>query len=141
MGWFSFRHLSRCFAAIFVLCLFVVPPLAVGPESSDSRDVPRVKMDDATLDRMLALHHTAHESVGMVLLPAAVTDKKGRPVRDLAVSDFQLFEDAAPQSIRYFSSDSNEPVSIAFLLDLSGSMRQLEKLDHAKECGKFVDYA
>jgi len=140
MGSFSCRCLGRCFTVMFALCLLVGPSLAAGPEISDSRDVPRVQrveMDDETLDRMLALHHTAHESVGMVLLPAAVTDKKGRPVRDLAISDFQLFENAAPQSIRYFSSDTNEPVSIAFLLDLSGSMRQLEKLEHAKEAIRF----
>ena len=65
--------------------------------------------------------------------PSSTTERKGRPVRGLDAADFRLFENASPQSIRYFSSNTDEPVSIAFLLDVSGSMRQLDKLEHAKE--------
>jgi Ca-activated chloride channel family protein len=94
-------------------------------------------MDDETLARMLALHHTETQQVSLVLLPTSVLDKRGRLVRGLEAEDFSLFENTAPQSIRYFSSDTTEPVSIAFLLDLSGSMRQLDKLEHAKEAIRF----
>lgn len=135
-----YRHVCRVLTALFAVTLGALPLVAATPDGSEARDTPRVErveMDDATLERMLALHHTTHESVGMVLLPAAVTDKKGRPVRGLGATDFQLFENASQQSIRYFSSDTDEPVSIAFLLDLSGSMRQLEKLNHAKEAIRF----
>ena len=100
-------------------------------------EVRRVEVDDATLERLLALHHTDHEEVSLVMVPAAVTDRKGRPVRGLDAADFRLFENASPQSIRYFSSNTDEPVSIAFMLDLSGSMRQMEKLEHAKEAIRF----
>ena len=37
-----------------------------------------------------------------VLLDAIVKDKKGRPVRDLKISDFQITEDGSPQEIRSF---------------------------------------
>jgi VWFA-related protein len=37
-----------------------------------------------------------------VVLDAVVKDKKGRPVKDLSVSDFEVFEDGAPQQIKSF---------------------------------------
>lgn len=94
-------------------------------------------MDDATLARMLALHHTETQRVSLVLLPTSVLDRRGRIVRGLAAEDFSLYDNERPQSIRYFSADTSEPVSIAFMLDLSGSMRQLDKLEHAKEAIRF----
>jgi VWFA-related protein len=69
----------------------------------------------------------------MVLVPANVTDKKGRVIRGLGEEDFRVYDDGALQKIRYFVAEAREPVSIAFLLDVSGSMRQLDKLLHAKE--------
>src|SRR3977135_3850674 len=37
-----------------------------------------------------------------VVLDAVVKDKKGRPVRDLKASDFEVFEDGVPQQIKSF---------------------------------------
>ena len=45
------------------------------------------------LERMLRLHHTESERVQLVLLPTAVTDRRGRAVRGLEATDFRLFED------------------------------------------------
>jgi VWFA-related protein len=73
----------------------------------------------------------------MVLLPTSVTDRRGRSVTDLTKQDFRLLEDSEPQDIRFFSSEAREPISVAFVLDLSGSMRQIDKLDHAKEAIRF----
>jgi VWFA-related protein len=79
------------------------------------------------------------EKVRLVLVPATVTDRKGRPVRGLEREDFRIYEEGRPQEIRYFSAESQDPVAIAFLLDVSGSMRQLDKLEHAKEAiGHFL---
>jgi VWFA-related protein len=99
-----------------------------------------VEMDAEELDRVLELQRTEREDVRLVLLPAVVTTKKGRPVRGLGVEDFRVLEDHVPHEIRYFDTEGREPVSIAFLLDLSGSMRQMGKLNEAKEAIRaFVD--
>ncbi len=119
---------------VLVACALAGPAHAA--EVGDNAPA-RVEMDDATLARMLALHHTEHHKVQLVMLPTAVLDKRGRLVRGLDAEDFELYENAQPQQIRYFSSDTTEPVSIAFMLDLSGSMRQLDKLLHAKEAIRF----
>jgi len=132
--------LNKTLVSLFVLV--VLAPFGAAAEAeaevgSTNGAPARVEMDDATLQRMLALHHTETQKVRLVMLPTAVLDKRGRLVRGLDADDFSLYENARPQAIRYFSSDTTEPVSIAFMLDLSGSMRQLDKLVHAKESIRF----
>ncbi len=77
-------------------------------------------------------------SVSIVNLYASVRDKKGRPVYGLKQGDFSLLIDGMPQEISNFSADITEPVNIAFLLDVSGSMRYSNKFEIAKGVVKSV---
>lgn len=98
------------------------------------------KLDDATIDRILKMQEEQEVAVRLVLLPASVEDKKGRFVPGLTAKDFTLMDERIPQEIKYFSVESDEPVAIAFLLDVSGSMRQSGKMEAAKEAIRhFVD--
>jgi VWFA-related protein len=63
--------------------------------------------------------------VKVVNLFATVRNKKGEIVRDLAKEDFVLDEDGRPQEIRYFSQESNLPLSLGLLVDTSGSQRRV----------------
>ncbi len=99
-----------------------------------------VPLDDAALERILQSGYVEVEKVRLVLLPTTVEDKKGRIVRNLAREDFTLREDHIPQTIQFFTSETATPVSIAFMLDVSGSMRMSGKLEAAKEAIRyFVD--
>lgn len=73
------------------------------------------------------------ESVRVILLPTSVEDRKGRAVRGLTQADFRLYDEGVLQPIQYFSVEGDEPVEVAFLLDVSGSMREVGKLDAAKD--------
>ncbi len=95
------------------------------------------ELDDATLDRILKLPHTEVETVRLVLLPVSVEDRRGRRVRGLKQDDFKVYEDRVLQSIEFFTVEAQEPLAVAFLLDVSGSMRQLGKLQAAKEAIRF----
>jgi len=83
---------------------------------------------------------TITANVRQVLVPVVVTDKKGHYVTDLKASDFQVFEDGAPQKIVAFSSgpdslilgsdgrtvthlESSAPVSVPQKTD-SGGLRR-----------------
>jgi len=68
---------------------------------------------------------TFSTDVKVVNLFATVRDSKGRIVRDLTQDDFTLEEDGHPQAIRYFSRESNLPLTIGLLVDTSGSMRRM----------------
>lgn len=61
--------------------------------------------------------------VEMVSLPVVVTAGDGRRVTDLQKEDFEVLEDKVPQQIAGFAS-TQEPVSVALLLDTSGSMHR-----------------
>jgi Ca-activated chloride channel family protein len=77
---------------------------------------------------------TYSESTGSeyVLLPVQVFDKKGRFIDGLKKKDFGVRVEGVPVEIDTFERDDTAPVSFAFLIDTSGSMRLADKLDHAK---------
>ncbi len=119
----------------------LVTPEPSGPSPRVARAASgERKLDNATVERLLRIQDQQELAVRLVLLPASVEDKRGRIVTGLKAGDFRLTEESVPQRIQYFSVESDEPVAIAFLLDVSGSMRQSGKLDAAKEAIRyFVD--
>lgn len=73
----------------------------------------------------------------------SVTDKNGRPVRNLTAADFRIFEDGLERTPDFFEpikkEESGRPMSIVFALDVSGSMtgQELQRLRTALQ--SFVD--
>jgi Ca-activated chloride channel homolog len=59
--------------------------------------------------------------VNLVLVPVTVVDSLSRPVVDLPQENFSLFEGGVPQKIQFFSRE-DAPLSVALILDFSGSM-------------------
>jgi len=114
-----------CWAGLLLPAMLLLNPLW----AADVGDT----LDDVAIERLRELHHTEHEVVRLVILPATVTTKRGRIIPSLEARDFRVFEDHVPQEIIYFASAATERISIAFMLDLSGSMRQVGKLDEAKD--------
>lgn len=134
------RLLSRVVFPVVLLCACGL--IAAGEtgtnkekESGESGESAVVfkAVDDATLERLRKLHYSESAQVRLVLVPASVTDRKGRVIRGLREDDFRVYDEGTLQEISYFVAEAREPVSIAFLLDVSGSMRQVDKLLHAKE--------
>lgn len=64
---------------------------------------------------------TFSTSVKVVNILASVRDKRGQIVRGLTKEDFIVFENGRQQTIRYFSQDSDLPLTIALLVDTSFS--------------------
>src|SRR5215471_1567456 len=63
--------------------------------------------------------------VKVVSLFATVRDKKDQIVRNLTKDDFQLDEEGRAQTIKYFSQESNLPLTVGLLIDTSGSVRRV----------------
>jgi VWFA-related protein len=66
---------------------------------------------------------TLSVNVNVVALLATVRDRNGRIVNNLTPDDFTLEEDGVPQKIRYFSRESDLPLTIGLLVDTSRSQR------------------
>ena len=123
--------------ATFAAAVGLASTRAVEPGSVAVAPGGERKLDDATVERLLRLQDEQEVAVRLVLLPASVEDRRGRIVTGLNAKDFKLTDESVPQQIKYFSVESDEPVSIAFVLDVSGSMRQSGKIDAAKEAVRF----
>lgn len=59
----------------------------------------------------------------LVVLPVTVTDHRGEFVPNLTESNFTVYDDGDPQPVALFTSE-DLPVSIALVIDDSGSMRR-----------------
>jgi VWFA-related protein len=83
---------------------------------------------------------TYTESAGSeyVLVPVVVLDKKGRFVEGLEKKNFQLRVQGVPVDLDTFEKDDNAPVSYAFLIDTSGSMKLARKLEYAKSAVRHI---
>jgi VWFA-related protein len=63
--------------------------------------------------------------VNVVNMLASVHDKKGALINTLKKEDFQLFEDGQPQTVKYFTKETDLPLTIGLLVDVSGSQANL----------------
>ena len=81
---------------------------------------------------------TFSTNVKVVNIFATVRNKNGQIVRDLNKDDFTVFENGKPQVIKYFSRESNLPLTIGLLVDTSFSQgRVLE--DERGASFRFLD--
>lgn len=64
---------------------------------------------------------TLRVSTDVVNVLAVVKDKKGRLIPSLTKDDFELSEDGTPQQIKYFSRETDTPLTLGILVDTSGS--------------------
>lgn len=68
---------------------------------------------------------TIHVDVKVVNLLATVRTKHGEIVRDLTKDDFSITEDGRPQTIKYFSQETDLPLTLGLLVDTSLSQRRV----------------
>ncbi len=70
-------------------------------------------------------------SSNLVMVPVAVVEASGQPVRGLKASDFRLDEEGRPQEIAQVGDPDEVPLDIALLIDVSGSTNN--RFDFEKE--------
>lgn len=68
---------------------------------------------------------TIKVDVDLVNVLASVRDKRGGLISNLEKSDFTILEDGKPQEIKYFTKESDLPLTIGLLVDVSASQRNL----------------
>jgi VWFA-related protein len=74
---------------------------------------------------------TIHTQTQLVDVYATVRDKKNAIVDNLTKDDFKIYEDGKLQQVTYFDKESNLPITLAMLMDTSGSMYYI--MDAEKE--------
>ncbi len=61
--------------------------------------------------------------VDLVNIVFSVTDRRNRHVPGLGPADFAVFEDGVAQEIKHFASETNLPLRIGLVVDMSNSVR------------------
>jgi len=78
----------------------------------DTEELPRIQVE-----------------VDVVNILCTVRDSKGRLIPDLGKDDFLVTEDGQPQEIRYFSRETDLPLTIGLLVDVSKSQENLIEIE------------
>jgi VWFA-related protein len=81
---------------------------------------------------------TVSVDVKAVTVLATVRDKHGKIVSNLTKDDFTLQEDGKPVNIRYFSKESDLPLTLGLLVDTSMSQRTVLDQERAAS-GSFLE--
>jgi Ca-activated chloride channel family protein len=72
-------------------------------------------------------------AVDLVSIQASVRDRRGRPMKGLTTADFEVRDNGEARPILSMRSDQGAPVSLAILVDMSGSMRVGPKMGIARQ--------
>src|SRR5438270_226062 len=104
---------SKTAYAGLILTAFLLAVLASAqPQSKKFPDaeatIPSIKVD-----------------VDVVNILCSVRNKAGGLVGNLSKDDFTLLEDGKPQTIKYFTRETDIPLTIGLLIDISGSQARL----------------
>jgi Mg-chelatase subunit ChlD len=86
--------------------------------------------DQAPIDRS---QQTIRSSLDLVSIQASVRDKRGRPLNSLTTADFEIRDNGSLKPILSMRSDRRSPVSLAILVDMSGSMSVGRKIAMARQ--------
>ncbi|MGA9392245.1 MAG: VWA domain-containing protein [Candidatus Sulfotelmatobacter sp.] len=129
------RRLFRNLVAVSVLLLtaavFGAASAAFAQNSTPSQ--PAGAGQEAGQSGTEKSDETLKVNVNVVGVFFNVKDKHGALIPNQTKDDFQVFEDGKPQTIKYFSAESNLPLTLGILIDSSGS--QIRVLDMEKEVG------
>ena len=114
--------------SLALMCWLALSPWAVAQSLPTLQD--HTKDQDQNQDQSV---ETLKVQVNVVQLFFNVKDKKGGLIPDQKKEDFELSEDGKPQTIKYFTAESNLPLTLGILIDTSGS--QMRVLEMEKEVG------
>src|SRR5438552_3434779 len=117
------RHLGPTLI-VGVLALFFLMPAAngqtvtgLGPPPPPPTPKPTPTPKPLTDEDFEVIRTTSN----LVMVPVAVVDSSGQPVRGLTIGDFKLVEEGRTQSITQIGDPEEVPLDIALLIDVSGS--------------------
>jgi len=112
-------------ALLLALPVFSVPAraqLAPSPDAPPVSNAPEAPPEDQSVA-------TFKIQVNLVDLFFTVKDKSGNLVPHLTENDCSVAEDKAPQTLKHFVAETNQPLTLGILLDTSGSQQRVLPLE------------
>ncbi len=126
-------QLPRLRQCVKVAALLVIGCLCLSAQSQNPPAQQQQNQQPSNQDDL----PTFKAEVNVVNLFYNVKDKHGMLIPNLTKDDFQVFEDGKPQTVKYFSAESNQPLTLGIMIDTSAS--QTRVLDIEQEaCTQFL---
>ncbi len=132
----------RSFATL--VCLIVSSALWLGAQVNDSvdqgpnleppQDQQQQQTPSPAPDDNLQVFKA---EVNVVNLFFNVKDKHGMLIPNLTKDDFQVFEDGKQQTVKYFSAESNQPLTLGIMIDTSASQTRVLGIEQ-ESCAEFL---
>jgi len=105
--------------------LLILPIILIRLEAQQGGQKPEQKIEDDAGEPIKV-------DVDIVNLYCAVRNKQNGLISNLEKTDFNLAEDGTAQTIKYFTRETDLPLTIGLLVDVSNSQRNLIDIEPAR---------
>ncbi len=126
-------HMRRTITSIFLALALLVFPLTDRAQQSSTGSKPQAPAPPASATPKQEPPQKSNETiisvVNLVDVLFTVLNRRNKLVPELDKGDFKIWDDKAPQEIRYFSKQTDLPLRIGMLLDTSNSIRDRIKFE------------
>lgn len=139
-------------ATLIVICLFVTNSMAQAPQREKPKlkdfgsSLRKLKWDPQTKQAVAIDRNSRHSrnddddvvsiETSLVVTDVLVTDKQGRPVRQLKASDFSISEDGVAQQVGLFALGDNSSLARTIVLIIDYSRSQFPYITDSIEAAK-----
>lgn len=94
---------------------------------------------------LIAQDDTIKFQTDLIAFEATITDVNGKPVRGLEAKDFKMFENGIERKFDFFepirkTSSESRPLSVVFVLDVSGSVTNEELIKLRNSLQNFINH-
>src|SRR5262245_49743944 len=116
------------FFVFFLALASLLAPLSFGQQTAPEKERQAPQSDSDTVQEPINKDQgkvpTFRKNVNLVNVLFNVKDKHGALIPNLEKDRFELLEEGKPQTIKYFSALSDQPLTIGLLIDTSYSMNR-----------------
>src|ERR1700676_928352 len=123
------RTISSIILALALLLLPLTDRAQQSSPDTKPQSAPPAKAAASAQGPPQQSDQTIKTVVNLVDVLFTVLNRRNKLVPELAKSDFKIWDDKAPRSIRYFSKQTDLPLRIGMLLDTSNSIRDRIKFE------------
>jgi VWFA-related protein len=118
------RTLLLVFVIAFIPLSLFAQQEAAPPAVQQNTGKNQVQDKDQVPDKDQGKVPVFRKNVNVVNILVTVKDKHGALIPNLSKDHFELLEDGKPQTIKYFSTESDVPITLGLLIDSSKSMER-----------------
>ncbi|HJZ69234.1 MAG TPA: VWA domain-containing protein [Blastocatellia bacterium] len=113
---------ARIFLIVIIVSAIALVPISLSAAQTQ-KPKSQPKSDKKSGEERPQDEQSIKIGTQLVTVPFNVTDKRNRYINDLSKNDIEVLEDSKPQEVFSFERQTDLPITIAMLIDISGSQQ------------------